>query len=184
MTNNSTDFQREIKRLEARRGQRLEEVENFKNFGAINSNEGSTPEILSRIAQTTAALSRLKIIWRDKNIWLASKVKLMRTLILSTVLYACESWTLTAEIERRIQALEMRCIRRLLNISYKDHVPNEEVRNRTQNAVRVHDDLLTMVKKRKLRWYGHKILWHGEDNSAGDSERSKKERKTEEEMGR
>ena len=108
-------------------------------------------EILSRIAQTTAALSRLKIIWRDKNISLASKVKLMWTLILSTFLYACESWTLTAEIERRIQALEMRCYRRLLNISYKDHVTNEEVRNRIQNAIGVHDDLLTMVKKRKLR---------------------------------
>ena len=147
MTNNPNGFQREIKI----KGQRLEEVENFKYLGAIISNEGSKPEILSRIAQTTAALSRLKIIWRDKNISLASKVKLMRTLILSTFLYACESWTLTAEIERRIQALEMRCYRRLLNISYKDHVTNEEVRNRIQNAIGVHDDLLTMVKKRKLR---------------------------------
>ena len=44
---------------------------------------------------------------------------------------------------------------RLLNISYKDHVTNEEVRNRIQNAIGVHDNLLTMVKKRKLRWYGH-----------------------------
>ena len=130
-------------------------MENFKYLGAIISNEGSKPKILSRIAQTTAALSRLKIIWRDKNISLASKVKLMRTLILSTFLYACESWTLTAEIERRIQALEMRCYRRLLNISYKDHVTNEEVRNRVQYAIGVHDDLLTMVKERKLRWYGH-----------------------------
>ena len=130
-------------------------MENFKYLGAIISNEGSKPEILSRIAQTTAALSRLKIIWRDKNISLASKVKLMRTLILSTFLYVCESWTLTAEIERRIQALVMRCYRRLLNISYKDHVTNEEVRNRIQNATGVHDDRLTMVKKRKLKWYGH-----------------------------
>ena len=32
---------------------------------------------------------------------------------------------------------------------------NQEVRNRIQNAIGVHDDLLTMVKKRKLRWYGH-----------------------------
>ena len=79
----------------------------------------------------------------------------MRTLILSTFLYACESWTLTAEIKRRIQALEMRCYRRLLNISYKDLVTNEEVRNRIKNAIGVHDDLLTMVKKRKPRWYGH-----------------------------
>ena len=55
---------------------------------------------------------------------------------------------------------------------------NEEDRNIIQNAAGVHDDLLTMVKKHL------KILGHGEDNSAGDSERGKKERKTEEEMGR
>ena len=79
----------------------------------------------------------------------------MRTLILSIFLYACESWTLTAETDRRIQAPEMRCYKRLLNISYKVHVTNEEVRNRIQNATGVHDNLLTMVKKRKLRWYGH-----------------------------
>ena len=151
VTNNPNGFQREIKI----KGQRLEEVENFKYLGAVISNKGSKPEILSRIAQTTAALSRRKTIWRDKNISLASKVKLMRMLILSTFLYTCESWTLTAEIERKIQALEMRCYRKLLNISCKDHVTNEEVRNRNQNATGVHDDLLTMVKKRKLRWYGH-----------------------------
>ena len=116
------------------KGQRLDEVGNFKYLGAITSNEGSKPEILSRLAQTAAALSRLKIIWRDKNISLASKVKLMQTIILSTFLYACGSLSLTAEIERRIQALGMRCYWRLLNISYKDHVTNEVVRNRIQNA--------------------------------------------------
>ena len=180
MTNNPNGFQREIKI----KSQRLEEVENFKYLGAIISNEGSKPEILSRIAQTTAALSRLKIIWRDRNISLASKVKLMRTLILSTFLYACESWILTAEIERRIQALEMRCYRRLQNISYKDLVTNEEVRNRIQNAIGVHDDLLNMVKKRKLRWYGHisrssgmaKTILQGTVKGARRRERQKKRR--------
>ena len=151
MTNNPNGFQREIKI----KGQRLEEVDNFKYLRAIISNEGSKPEILSRIAQTTAALSRLKITWRDKNISLASKVKLMRALILSTFLYACESWTLTVEIERRLQALEMSYYRRLLNISYKYHVTNKWRFARIQNAVGVHDDLQTMVKKRKLRWYCH-----------------------------
>ena len=70
MTNNSNGFQREIKI----KGQRLVEVE--KLLGAIISKEGSKPEILSRIVQTTAALSRLKIIWREKNISLAPKVNL------------------------------------------------------------------------------------------------------------
>ena len=87
MTNNQYGFQTAIKI----KGQSLEEVEHFKYHGAIISNEGSKPEILSRIAQITAALSKLKIIWRDKNILLASNVKLMRTLILSIFLYACES---------------------------------------------------------------------------------------------
>ena len=71
----------------------------------------------------------------------------------------------------------MRCYSRLLNISYKDHVTKEEVHNRIQNSIGVHDDLLTMMNKWK--WPHLKILWHGEDNSARESERSKKERKTE-----
>ena len=86
----------------------------------------------------------------------------MRTFILTTFFYTCESSTLTAEIERRIQALEMRCYRRLLNISYKDHVTNEEVRNRIQNAIGVHDDPLTMVKKRKTQ-----MVWPHLSRSSG-----------------
>ena len=83
MTNNPNGFQNEIKiKIKS---QRLEEVEN-KYLGAIISKEESKPEILSRIAQTTAALSRLKTIWRNKNISFASKVKLMRTLIFSYLL--------------------------------------------------------------------------------------------------
>ena len=67
----------------------------------------------------------------------------------------CESWTLTAELEKRTQAFEMRCYRRLLNISYKDHVTNEDVRRKIQAAIGEYDELLTLVKKRKLRWFGH-----------------------------
>ena len=75
----------------------------------------------------------------------------MHSLVISKFLYACESWTLTADLEKRMQAFEMRCYRRLLqrllNISYKDHVTNEEIGE--------YDELLTLVKKRKLRWLGH-----------------------------
>ena len=123
-------------------------------------------------------------VWRD--ISLASKVKLMRAFVLSIFLYAYESWTLTAELKRRIQALEMRCYRSLLNISYKDHVTNEEVRNRIQNAIENarwspnHGE----ETETQMVWSHLRILLHGEGNSAGNSERSKKERKTEEEMGR
>ena len=79
----------------------------------------------------------------------------MRSLVTSIFLYACESWTLTAELQRRIQAMEMRCYRKILHISYKDHVANEEVHAKIQQAIGPHEDLLTIVKRRKLQWYGH-----------------------------
>ena len=61
----------------------------------------------------------------------------------------------TAELQRRIQAIEMRCYHKILIISYKHHVTNEEVRAKIQLAIGSHEDLLTMVKRRKLQWYGH-----------------------------
>ena len=65
------------------------------------------------------------------------------------------SWTLTAELQRKIQAMEMRCNRKILRILYNDHVTNEEVRAKIQQAIGPHEDLLTTVKRRKLQWYGH-----------------------------
>ena len=114
---------------------KLETVRSFKYLGAIVSDEGSKPEVLSRIAQTTAAVTKLKVIWNDKNLAISSKVRLMRSLAMSIYLYTSETWTITAGIERRIQALEMRCFRKLLGISYRGHITNEEVKARTGNAI-------------------------------------------------
>ena len=111
--------------------------------------------MLSRIAQTTAALTMLKPDWNDRSISLSSKIRLMRSLVTSIFLYACESWTLTAELERRLQVIEMRCYRKILRISYKDRVANEKVRAKIQRAIGPHKDLLTIVRRRKLKWYGH-----------------------------
>ena len=48
--------------------------------------------------------------------------------------------------------MEMRCYRKILRISYKDHVTNEEVHDTIQQATGPHEDLLTIVKSRKLQW--------------------------------
>ena len=65
------------------------------------------------------ALARIKTIWNDKNIRI--KYKRILALVLTIFLYACETWTLTAELQRMIiQSLELRCLRKILGISYKD----------------------------------------------------------------
>ena len=68
MTSNTSGINTEIKV----NGQKLETVSSFKCLGSVITNEGSKPEILSRIAQTTAALRRLKPVWIDKSISLSS----------------------------------------------------------------------------------------------------------------
>ena len=87
MTNNTSGINTEIKV----NGQKLETVTSFKYLGSVITNEGSKPEILSRIAQTTAALTRLKPVWTDKSIFLSSKIRLMRSLVTSSFLYVCIS---------------------------------------------------------------------------------------------
>ena len=55
---------------------------------------------------------------------------------------------------KKLQAMEIRCHHKT-RISYKDHVTNEEVHAKIQQTIGPHQDLLTIVKKRKLQWYGH-----------------------------
>ena len=82
-------------------------------------------------------------------------MKLTRPLVVSIFLYVCASWILTAELEKISQEFEMRCYQRLLNISYKEHVTSEKLSRKIKAAIGVYDELLTLVKKRKLRRFGH-----------------------------
>ena len=54
-----------------------------------------------------------------------------------------------------MQAMEMTCYCKILRISYRDHVTNEEVRAKIQQTIGPHEDLLTNVKRLKPKWYGH-----------------------------
>ena len=151
MTNNANGISIDIRI----NGEKSDEVDSFKYLGAVVTDQGSKPEVLSRIAQTTAALARLKTIWSDKHISLSSKIRLLRSLVISVPLYACETWRVTAEILKKLQATEMRCFRKLLGFSYRDHITNDAVSDRIRQAIAPCDDILTTVKKRKLKWFGH-----------------------------
>ena len=107
----------------------------------------------------------------------------MRSLVISIFLYTCESWTLTAELEKRTDAFEMRCYRRLLNISCKDHVTNEEVCRKIQAAIGEYEGLLTLVKKLNLRLFGHVSMSSGlaKTTLQGTVKRKKKKNQLEEE---
>ena len=82
--------------------------------------------------------------------------------------------------------MEMRYYCKILHISYKDHVTNETVCAKIPQAIGLHADLLTIVKIRKLQWYGHVSRSSGLAKTIlqGTVQWGKKTRHTEEEVKR
>ena len=137
-------------------GKLLDQVETFTYLGAnINQEGGSCKEVISRLAKTHSCLKSNEILWKSKNISIPTKIRIQRALVISVFLYDCESWTLTAYLEKRISALEMICYRRLLRVPYKDHTSNEIIKEIITQHIGPHKDLLSTVKERKLKLFGH-----------------------------
>ena len=136
--------------------QKLEQEMAFKYLVATLTKDGrSTAEIKIRLAIATVSMSKLNKIWSSKDISFATKIKLYKTLVLSTLLYGSESWTLTADSTKRIQAFENKCYRRMLRISWKDRKTNEFVQRGITARAGQQEKLLGIVKRRKRAWSGH-----------------------------
>ena len=103
------------------------------------------------------------------------------SLVTSIFLYASESSTLAAELRRRIRAMEMRCYRILLRISYKDYVINEEVRAKL--TIRRLPDHRKETQTAVV-WSCLPFIKSGQNHLARHSERGKKACQTEVEVGR
>ena len=181
MTNNTSGINTEIKVNR----QKLETVTSFKYLGSVITDEGSKPEILSRIEQTTAALTRLKQVSNDRSISLSSKIRLMRFVVISIFLYSCESWTLKAVLKRRIQAMEMRC--------YSQDTTHLVQRPCYQRGSPCQDPAGNRTTRRPDRrkvtqtavvWSCFPFIRSGQNHLARHSERGKKTTQTEEEVGR
>ena len=89
-------------------------------------------------------------------------------------------------MERKIQTVEKRSFRRLLGISYKDHITNEEVRSRIRKAIGPYEELLSTVKRCNMKWYGHvtRALGLAKTSPSRHCMGREKERQTEKMMGR
>ena len=139
-------------------GQILEQVKKFKYLGQWITEDGRCDlEVKTRIEMARSAFVKLRDVLTSKSVSLNTRKRLVRCYVLSTFLYASESWTLNKELEGRIEALEMWIYRRLLKISYKDRVTNEEVLSRVGEK----RWLLKKVKQRKVAYFGHLIRARG-----------------------
>ena len=108
----------------------------------------SEKEICVRIGRATSALAKLDNMWRSKNVELKNKLQLMRSIVLATLLYACERWTTSKHDEQRLRAPEMKSYRRLLGISWKEKKTNELVKTKTREICEYElEGVVEMVKR-------------------------------------
>ncbi len=147
----------------------LQAVDKFTYLGSTLSREVHIDdEINSRIAKASAAFGRLRSnVWERKGIKLLTKIKVYRAVVMTTLLYACESWTIYSRHAKALNHFHMTCLRRLMNIKWQDRIPDTEVLVRANLP-----SIFTLLQKAQVRWAGHvhrmsdmrlpKLLLYGE----------------------
>ena len=135
-------------------GIRIEQVQKFKYLGSMLE-EGivaATIDVNSRIGTATAAFATLKRgLWSRSNVSIKTKIRIYRTLVLPSLLYGSETWTLLKTDLDKLEVFQMRCLRRILGVSLLDRLTNESIRMRCQNQPTVDE----MVQQRRLKWFGN-----------------------------
>ena len=130
----------------------IENVSEFVYLGSLlTAYNDCSKEINRRIAKATGIMAEFKNVWKSKSISVKTKLDIIRTCVLSVLLYACETWTLRKRDKDRLLAFEMRCYRRILNIRWQQKITNEEIRGRIGNIT----NIVQLVIRRKLRFFGH-----------------------------
>ena len=77
-------------------------------------------------------------------------MKVYHAVVLTTLLYACETWTVYSRHAKQLNHFHMSCLRRLLNVKWQDRIPDTEVLERA-GIPSIH----TLLEKAQARWAGH-----------------------------
>ena len=108
----------------------------------------------------SSAFERLGSILKSRKLSLNTKIRVLNCYVLPILTYGCECWTITKELQKRIEATEMWFLRRMLRISWTEHITNEEVLRRTGSGRR----LMKMIRKRQMEFLGHVMRKDGLEN--------------------
>ena len=108
---------------------KLEVVHEFVYLGStITDNLSIDSELNKRIEKDAMTLSRLtKRVWSNNKLSDQTKVNVYKACVISTLLYGSGSWTMHAHQDKRLNVFHMRCLRRILGITWHHRVANKVV---------------------------------------------------------
>ena len=154
-------------------GSRLEVVKNVVYLGSTLSNDGSLDaEIKERISKASGAFGKLEDrVWSDRDLTLNTKLAVYETCVLSSLLYASETWTTYQSHIKLLERFHQHCLRHILQIKWESLTPDTVVLSKANTL-----SISAMVMKNQIRWAGHlvrmdesrvpKRLFYGELSSA------------------
>ena len=139
----------------------VESVDNFTYLGSVLARDGGAErDIAIRVGKATGIFRKMNRIWKSNTLSLKIKLQLYHSIVLSTALYASETWKETASITKKLDVFHQRCLRRILKVSYREHITNNEILRRCQTK-RLQD----IVAERRFRFAGHVLRLPNERNA-------------------
>ena len=135
-------------------GTQLANVNTFKYLGSTISSDGSLDhEINARIQKASQALGRLRSkVLQHSGVSLGTKIKVYRAVVLTSLLYGCETWTLYRRHMKQLEQFHQRSLRSIMKIRWQDRITNQEVLDRASST-----SIEALIIKAQLRWSGHVI---------------------------
>ena len=135
-------------------GKYVKSVNEFTYLGSIVNRDASMdPELSTRIAKANSAFNKLdERLWRKSGIRLDTKVMVYKAVVLSSLLYGSEAWTLSTKQIKRLEMFHQKCLRKICRIEWYHKIPDYEILERCQIG-----SLKSFLDRNKLRWTGHVI---------------------------
>ena len=109
-------------------------------------------DIQHRKALAWTAHKKLEKIWSAAHISVKLKIDILRASVFSILLYGSETWILSRDLTNQLNSFATRCYRKILGISYLEHITNEEVYSRVEQK-----PLAETIHLRQLTWVGHAL---------------------------
>ena len=133
-------------------GEHLSVADKFVYLGSTLSRTANIDdEVALRISRASVAFGRLRDpVWDRRGLTIQTKLKVYRAVVLPSLLYACETWTVYSRHAKNLNAFHMRCLRKLLGIRWQDKIPDTEVLRRTSM-----ESIHAVLKRSQLKWAGH-----------------------------
>ena len=129
-----------------------EEVHYFKYLGSqVAADGGCERDVVHRMNEVYRARGALKSVLSNRGMGIKAKKCIHERVIVPTALYGAEAWGMRSAERRKVNVLEMKCLRSLVGVSRMDRVRNEAVRR----SAGIERELASIEDQRVLRWFVH-----------------------------